>query len=162
MNRREYLTTAGGVMVGTGLAGCQNTSGKDEVDENTKYPKISIEKAELNLTDYDHVRVEGDLVYDDLKPWDTPEGADATERLRTYDLYPKHPDETEEQDFSITVLEYGDEIIDSVPDERLAHREPVPCEVYGATEVLVLEEADGDALEQEPVIKAHGTRPLDG
>lgn len=162
--RRDYLKGAGAVLAGTALAGCgEATSGKENVDEDTEYTEITVEEAELKLDDFDHVKVEGHLQYDDVMAWENRD--EGPTMLRTYTLYADDPGTVENPDDlpQVRVLEYDeDPMLDSLPEERVANRDVLHTEVYGSTDRMYEEVAtDGMDLEREFIIKAHGARLLE-
>lgn len=165
MDRRDFLK-AGGAVAGTALAGCVGDdghgSGKDDDANPDSYEEISFTEAELNPHEYENVRVEGFIQYDDRKQWWRN---DDEQMLRTYQLYeddPKNGDPDEMQ--SIPVVEYDEEpVLDNLPNEGLVDGDTYHVEVWGETDVL-FRKGEGSSSETnygDDLIKAHGMRRLD-
>jgi hypothetical protein len=161
MERRDFLKGAGAVLAGTALAGCEdNTSGKENVDEDTKYRNTGFVEAEADLTAYDHVRMEGHLQYQDRVNW---QDGDIDAFLRTYELYEEDPQDAADPEslFSVTVVEYEDEIVDSVPEEPLMRGTPQHIEISGATDRMMRDPPGDKEDEYNRVLKAHDAKPIE-
>lgn len=166
MKRRDVLKTAGGLAFGTALTGClgggDDTSGREDVDEDTEYETIDFTDVELHIDEKDHVKIEGYLQYNGLERW----VESSEEWLRTYHLYEDDPESVQEPDEldSIRVHEYDDNaLLESLPEDEVADGNVFHAEVYGKVAVQYPENPDhpyDEALE-EHVIKAHGVRPYE-
>lgn len=158
-------------MFGSALAGCfgdmENTSGKDDVDEDTEYEAIDFQDLHLRIDDLDHVALEGYLQYDGLVEW-FDDGEDKW--LRTYQLYEDDPDkysEPRDELTSIAVLEYDDDqpIVDTLPENEIVDRTVFRTEVYGKIDQQSPREQTQNTVgnysedDVQFVINTHGIRP---
>lgn len=168
MKRRDYLKAAGAIAAGSALAGCpENTSGRNEVDDESEYEDIGFPELELRIDDLDYVEIEGHLQYDGLVEWQPEDANLDPKQLRTYTLYEDDPEAVDDPEnlTSIQVVEYDDlPIMERLPEAEIADRQVHEVELYGELEeqkpLSQTQHSDLDLQETyRKVIKAHGVKP---
>lgn len=155
MNRRDYLKAAGGLALGTALAGC---SGDTKGEEN-EYQQLNFETVATNLRDYDDdkIRVKGHIQYEGQEEWH-----DGSKHLKpTYHFYADDPSKYDDPEDELAWIDVVEDdftpLQDALPEQAILQKEPMEIELYGRADIEGPKEDQPDP----PYIEAHAAKLLE-